>query len=161
MGADMTGELDSCLRVATIVTVAMMASVGVYVILAAVLVDRGEIPFQPAGMLPSLLPAALVAAAVLLVVAAQALYRMQLARLRGLAGAAGALAEYRRTHLIGLALSESAAIFGLVLTLLWGALLWCYALAALALVSMAALWPNRSRLQELLTPAGRAPIEPH
>jgi len=157
---DNATNLASFLRFATVVTIAMMASVGIYVALATFLVGSEDAPERLAGTLPSLLPAALVVVAALLVAAAQVLHRLQLGRLRAAADAVSALAEYRKVHLVSLALSESAAIFGLVLTLLYGDLRWCFGFAAVALASMAVLWPSRGRLAALLSPVERAPIEP-
>jgi hypothetical protein len=66
-----------------------------------------------------------------------------------------ALESYRLATMLAFILREGAAIVGLMLTLLTNQPMWCYVLAALAVVAMIWGWPRRDDLVNLLagTPA--------
>lgn len=104
--------------------------------------------FEPAG-LPEPLPWVFAGLGLALLLVAP------LVEARIKAGGAGAhpdraLATFRTGTIVGFALREAAALFGLVIAITTGRPLWCYALAAAALLAMAGAWPSQSRLERYL-----------
>jgi hypothetical protein len=159
---DLQGSITRALSVAIVLATAMMTSVLIYLVIAAVLVSQGARAMPAGTAMPSLLPPVLAVVAVMMLVAAEVLYRMQLGQLRARTAPADPdeiLKGYRQTLLVSLALRESTAIFGLVLTLLSGSLWWCAAFAAASLVAMALIWPTRRLLEELVS-IDSPPISP-
>ncbi len=152
--------LQGNLLISLLITTAFMASVLIYVFLAMFLVSRGQ-TFPEAGGRG--LQAMLVTAAVFGAAGAVGTFRIQMTAL-----ASGtqslppeiALSRLLRARIIGLALAESAAIMGLVLTLISNDINWSLALSALALGVMAYLWPRRRQLERIVIPGEVRPIEP-
>lgn len=159
---DLQGSVTRALGIAVILATAMAISVVIYLVIAVLLVSQsGGSPLGHAAM-PSLLPPMLAAVAVMMLVAAEVLYRIQLRQLRERSTPADPtelLASYRQTLLVSLALRESTAVFGLVLTLLSGNLWWCATFAAASLAAMALIWPTRRLMEELVSPDS-PPISP-
>lgn len=159
---DLQGSISRALGVAVVLATAMASSVLIYLVIAAFLVSQGG--GSPLGhdMMPSLLTPVLAVVAVMMLVAAEVLYRIQLRQLRERPTPADPdqiLTGYRQTLLVSLALRESTAVFGLVLTLLSGNLLWCAVFAAASLAAMAFIWPTRRLMEELVT-SDIPPISP-
>lgn len=57
------------------------------------------------------------------------------------------VAAFRTATIVGFALREAAAVFGLVIAITTGEAVWCYALSAAAILAMAGAWPSQSRLE--------------
>ncbi|MCG6963466.1 MAG: hypothetical protein LJE95_09390 [Acidobacteria bacterium] len=159
---DLPGSITRALSVAVVLATAMASSVIIYLVIAAFLVSQNRgAPLGHATM-PALLPPVLSVVAVMMLVAAEVLYRIQLRQLRERTEPADpdqVLTAYRQTLLVSLALRESTAVFGLVLTLLSGNLWWCAVFAAVSLAAMALIWPTR-RLMEELVGSDTPPISP-
>lgn len=98
--------------------------------------------FEPAG-LPGSVSTALAVAGVALLLLAPFVER----KLREGAPPAEAVAAFRRATVVGFALREAAALCGLLIAILTGEPLWCFALALAALVAMVAAWPSRGKLE--------------
>ncbi|HHQ49547.1 MAG TPA: hypothetical protein ENK19_11785 [Acidobacteria bacterium] len=154
------GMVDASLLMSSLITAAMLVSVLFYVLIAVLLLRRGQL-FLVSGV--SLLEPALAAAAVLGAVGGPWFFRM---RVRGLEEASRSTApeltleRLQRARIVGLALAETAAIFGLVLTLVTGRSVWCFGLAALSVAAMLTLWPRRGQLERVAFPGEARPIEP-
>lgn len=135
-------------RTAMVVKVALIASIGVYGAVAFVVARRGPLGQPPTPDVLRLMAFALGAFAVVLLVTAHLLPRLLLARLAAseqsrrraaeLGPEAAAAAVAFSVQVVQVALSESVAIFGLVLTLLSGDLTWFVGFGAAAVISMAA-----------------------
>lgn len=138
-------------RLVVIVCAALLVSLVIYVVLASFLVEQEG--FVVAGDLPPVLPPLLAVIGVAMLGVAQVIPSM-ITRQAGTASAD--LGERLRTAqtatIIGMALRESTAIFGLVITLLTGEILWVLALAALSALAMVVNWPRRSQFQSATGP---------
>lgn len=125
---------------------ALAASVLIYSGIAWFLTgEAAAVGFEPPG-LPHPWPWVLAGIGVALLLVAPLLE----ARIKA-AGAGKApdrsLAAFRTATVVGFALREAAAVFGLVIAVTTGDPLWCYVLSAAALVAMAGAWPSQSRLE--------------
>ena len=151
-----SGEVVSeQMRFLNVVCFALVASVGAYSVVAWFL--SGDSSALAAPDLPSALAWVGAAVAIALLVAAPIARRKMLEK--GALGGhsherqATALEGYRLATLLSFILREGAAIIGLMLTLLTGDPIWCYALGALTIVAMFTAWPRREELEAAL--AGR------
>jgi len=152
--------LRAALATSILITIAIMGSVVIYTLVAVLFVNQGQIFALPGG--PGL-RAGLLGAALLCAAGGPAFFRMQKATLKDSAGDMPpqvALARLLRARIIGLALAETAAILGLVLTLTTGDVRWSFILGLVSLASMAALWPRRRELEGLAFPGEAPAIEP-
>jgi len=140
---------------------ALMWSVLIYVGLAWFLGRQGAAGNMTKA-LPAALPGALLVAAALLLLASNRVPRMMLARAAEPDEAGGAIVPIQAVqsaYVVGFALRETVAIFGLVLTLTSGDMIWVLALSAVAILAMVAGWPTRSRVEAHLD-VGSGPLEP-
>jgi hypothetical protein len=142
------------LRFLNVVCAGMVASVAVYAVVAWFL---GTGSAMPGPELPDAFGWFGVAVAAALLVAAPIVQRRNLVATatgqRPEESRIAALEGFRLGTLLAFILREGAAIVGLMLSLLTGEPLWCYALGAVTIVAMISGWPRREDLQELL--AGR------
>ena len=149
--------VDAAVRITTVICAAILMSIPVYVLVAWVIVGQG-IPGAVGVGLPQAAPWALGAVGVALLVAAQAVWG---AMRRGAAAKPTPeerLASYRTAAIVSFALRESAAIVGLVITLLTGNLRWCLVLSAAAVLAMLLGWPRRADMVRLAGDPAAAPI---
>ena len=148
------GQLDEALRFLNIVSVAMVASVGVFAMVSW-FVASGPGAMGPVGPpLPQAVALIGVAVGVGLLLAAPIAHRKMVERaavsLRADERVDTALESYRLATMLAFILREGAAIVGLMLTLLTNQPMWCYVLSALAVVAMIWGWPRRDDLANLL-----------
>ncbi len=155
-----TGSLNHYLAMSMVLSAALSGAMVIVTVLGVVLARSGA---RGPADLPALLVPALVATGVLSAVAGVLLFRRERGELAGHAGveAPGVLqARLLRARILGLALVEVPAIFGLILTLFTGDPVWCLGLGGLALAVSFLLWPRRRELARLEKPEVPAPIEP-
>ncbi len=142
-----------------IIHFAILSATALYVMIAWVVTRRQS--HVPAGALPSWLPHVLATLGVAALLAAgpvsKLLMRLQKARGSGSRGLYQAIAQ---SHIVGVALRESAVIFGLVATFVTGSMLWVGGMGLFTLLALLATWPTRARLQLLVGMDGTTPIEP-
>lgn len=125
---------------------ALAASVVVYAGIAWFLTSEAVAAgFEPAGLAGSARAALIVGGLVMLLVAPLVEKRIRESG-RG-AAPAQALSVFRTATVVGFALREAAALFGLLIAVLTGEPFWCFALSAAALVAMIAAWPTRGKLE--------------
>jgi hypothetical protein len=148
--------VDATVRVTTVICIAILASIPLYVAIAWIVVGQGA--GELGGGLPPVLIWALGAVGIVVLVVAQAMW----AAMKGSAAArptpAERVASYRTAAVVSFALRESAAIIGLVITMLTGDLRWCVGLAAAAVLAMLLGWPRRADMQRLAGDPAAAPI---
>ncbi len=152
--------LRNSLLISVLITLAMMGSIVIYVLFAALFLKAGQSFAVPGG---AGLHTALAAAALLCAVGGPGYFRMQSRALgKGSRGSSAELALTRllRARIIGLALAETAAILGLVQALTSGDIRWSVALSLVALAAMAVLWPRRRQLEAIALPGEVRAIEP-
>jgi len=164
MGRDGLNGKDRVIQASYMVSVAialgMVLSVAVYVFVALLLVGKGQVFIVPEG---GSLRLVLVAAAVLSAAGGVGIFRTQRSALTGATHSLSpeeALSRLLRARIVGLALAETAAIMGLVLTLTTAEMSWSYALSGLALGAMVLLWPKRRQLERAALPEEVRSIEP-
>jgi hypothetical protein len=143
--------IDEETRFLSVVALAMVFSVLVFVGLAWFLLDRVEDPLVVAA-LPAPIAWAGALAAVALLVAAPLIHRRLLQRIEG-PGPEGDPAPVVEGHrfatILVFMLREAAAILGLMIALVSGQAIWVYGLGGLALVAMFTAWPRRDELERL------------
>jgi hypothetical protein len=157
MAENAEARVDEALRFLNIVCMALVVSVAV---LAAVAWFVANGP-GAMGLVGPPLPAAVayfgVAVGVALLVAAPLVHRRMLDRTNASQRADerldGALESFRLATLLAFILREGAAVVGLMVTVLTNEPMWCYILAALALVAMISAWPRREQVAGFLQPA--------
>ena len=148
--------VDATVRVTTVICIAILASIPLYVAIAWIVVGQGA--GRLAGGLPPVLTWALAAAGIAVLAIAQVVWA---AMKRGAAAKptpAERLASYRSAAVVSFALRESAAVIGLAVTFLTGDVRWCLALSAAALLAMLLGWPRRADMVRLAGDPATAPI---
>lgn len=148
--------VDATARVTTVICIAILASIPLYVAIAWIVVDQGA--GKLGGGLPPVLTGALAAAGIAVLAIAQAVWG---AMKRGAAAKptpAERLASYRSAAVVSFALRESAAVIGLAVTFLTGDVRWCLALSAAALLAMLLGWPRRADMVRLAGDPAAGPI---
>jgi len=153
--------LRNSLLTSVLITLAMMVSVVIYVPVAIFFVRSGQTfaTAETPGLHGVLLGAAMLCAA-----GGLGFFRMQTKPLFEDSRATSpelVLTRLLRARIVGLALAETAAILGLVLTLTTGNIRWSVALSLISLATMAALWPRRRQLERLVLPGEVRAIEPN
>ena len=147
-------RVDEALRFLYVVCIGMILSVGVLVVVAWFVASGPGALGQVGPPVPQALAYVGVAVGLALLVAAPIVYRKMLARaattLRADERADTVLESFRLATLLSFILREGAAIVGLMLTLLTNEPMWCYVLAALAIVAMIWGWPRQEQVTELL-----------
>lgn len=133
---------------------ALAASVLVYAGVAWFLTsEAAAVGLEPTG-LPDPLPWVFLGLGIVMLLAAPLVE----ARIRA-AGAgrkpAQAVAAFRTATIVGFALREAAAVFGLVIAITTGEAVWCYALSLAAILAMVGAWPSQSRLERFARGAVR------
>ena len=139
---------------------AMSASMVLYPAVAWFVVESGS---GPGVQVPSLLAPVLTAMGLTSAVGGVVFFRGRLRRIRRRADTTAPpelRARLLGARIVGLAMVEVLAIFGLILTLLTGELWWSLGSGGLALAASLLLWPTRRQLAELSGPDPSAPIEP-
>jgi len=142
-------------RLRTLAT-AFCASAALYIVVAVIL-ERVvgldalmEIPFSVAAGIAVL--------QLLVILAGYLISRAMRAPRRSRTGAAPdpeeALGRYTASVIVASAFREAAAVFGLLLTLLTGDLIWVTLLATVAVISMVVHWPRREAVQDYLQQQG-------
>ncbi len=146
-------RVDEAVRFLNVVCIGMVISVG-FLAVVAWFVASGP---GAAGQVGPPLPRALVfiglGVGVGLLFVAPLAHRKMLERsgsLRADERTDTALESYRLATLLAFILREGAAIVGLMLTLLTNEPMWCYVLAALAIVAMIWGWPRQEQVAALL-----------
>jgi len=135
---------------------AFLVSVAVYVLVARLVMGKA-----PAlAPLPELLPWILAGVAVLALLSAQPLGALMARNAESQPTPEARQAGYRQAVVVAFAVRESAAIFGLVLTLLTGDLSWVLILAAAAVLAMVIGWPRRAQFDRLGRSDTEAPPPP-
>ena len=141
------------LRILGIICAALVGSVLFYGVLAWFLLAQGAIgPGEEGGpgpFVPYVLAALGFCALVAAPVVSSAVFR---------SGGGGKetpdpeqmLARYQTSVIVGFAVRESAAVFGLVATFLTGDLIWVGVLGLAASLAMIAAWPRREKVQSVL-----------
>lgn len=140
-------RLEGALTQIRIIAVALASSVAVYGVVAWVVTGGASDGGEPIGL-------AVPIVAVLVAMAVMDLFLAPLIERALLGGVAGqplerALAQYRKSKIVGFAFREAAAVLGLMIALFTGEPAWCYALAAATLVAMALAWPSREAVERL------------
>ena len=148
------GRVDEALRFLYVVCIGMILSVGVFAIVAwFVASGPGELG-QVGPPVPQALAYVGFAVGLALLVAAPLVHRRMLARATSTVRAEErtdtVLESFRLATLLAFILREGAAIVGLMLTLLTNEPMWCYVLAALAIIAMITGWPRPDQVQQLL-----------
>jgi hypothetical protein len=141
------------LRFLNVVCAGLVVSVAVYAMVAW-FIGSGDGSIMGGPELPSGIGWVGVAVAAALLIAAPIVQRKNLEgaarRQRADEAIVAALETYRLGTLLAFVLREGAAIVGLMLTLLTGEEMWCYALSAVTIVAMIWGWPRREDLDGLL-----------
>ncbi len=137
-------------RLVVIVCAALLVSLVIYVVLASFLVEQEG--FVVAGDLPPVLPPLLAAIGVAMLGIAQVIPSLIARQARATSDVGERLRTAQTATIIGMALRESTAIFGLVITLLTGEIVWVLALAGLSALAMVVNWPRRSQFQSATGP---------
>jgi hypothetical protein len=143
------------MRFLNVVCFALVAGVGVYSVVAWFLTSGSDSiggPDLPRGLA---IAGALVAVALLVAapVAKRKILDKAAVGARADERVTTAVESFRLATLLSFILREGAAIVGLMLTILTGEPMWCYALGALTVVAMFTGWPRREELEAVL--AGR------
>lgn len=149
-GSDPEGpELAREVALLAVIAGALAASVLVYAGVGWFLTSEAMAAgFEPAG-LPGSVSTALGVAGFALLLIAPVVERKLREASRG-AAPAEAVAAFRRATVVGFALREAAALFGLLIAIFTGEPLWCFGLALAALVAMIAAWPSRGKLERFV-----------
>lgn len=145
-------RIEEELKLVNVLCLALVASVGIYAGMAWYLVD-GPGAFRAIAAEASLLVWGGVAVAALLLLVAPVVYRklLEQAERPSVTGDISApLAHYRMAVLLSHVLREGAALIGLMIALLSGETLWCYALCGVTVIAMFAGWPRRRDLEEVV-----------
>ena len=147
------GRVDEAMRFLNVVCIGMVLSVGALVVVSW-FVASGPGAQGPVGPpLPRALAFIGFAVGVGLLLAAPIVHRKMLARsarsLRADEHTDTALESFRLATLLAFILREGAAIVGLMLTLLTNEPMWCYLLAALAIIAMIWGWPRLEQVAAL------------
>jgi len=148
--------VDASAQVTIVICFAILASIPFYVAVAWMV--AGQYPGASGGGLPAVLFWVLAAVGIALLAAAQAVWA---AMKRGAAARptpAERLASYRTAAIVSFAMRESAAIIGLVISLLTGDLRWCLALSAAAVLAMLLGFPRSADMVRLAGDPAAAPI---
>lgn len=148
--------VDASTQVTIVICFAILASIPFYVAVAWMV--AGQRADASGGGLPAVLVWALAAVGIALLAAAQAMWA---AMKRGAAARptpAERLSSYRTAAIVSFAMRESAAIIGLVISLLTGDLRWCLALSAAAVLAMLLGFPRRADMVRLAGDPAAAPI---
>ena len=148
--------VDASARVTIVICFAILASIPVYVAVAWMV--AGQRADASGSGLPAVLVWALAAVGIALLAAAQTVWA---ALKRGAAARptpAERLASYRTAAIASFAMRESAAIIGLVISLLTGDLRWCLALSAAAVLAMLIGFPRHADMVRLAGDPAAAPI---
>ena len=148
-------------RVLSILCGSLFGSLAVYVGIAWFLLRQGSIITAHTGDLPAVLPVALTAVAIMVLVTAEAVSRRILAQASQSAAAGdpeALLNAYQSSTIVGFAMRESAAVIGLALTLLTAAIFWVVALSAASAAAMLIAWPRKEKVRQLAQ-GDRAPID--
>lgn len=148
MQPDPNASLDQFARITTIIAFAVAAAVPLYVLVAWVVAPQDPAMAGDRGLVGTL-AIALGVVAVGTLIAAQGLFRTRVAAARRQATPEQRLATYRVAVIIALALKESVAIYGLVLSLLDGDPLWAMGFGVVALAAMTLSWPRRTEMEAL------------
>jgi hypothetical protein len=156
MNADETRQLTTRLQ---LIYGGLIAAVLIYVAVAWLAVAQGNVQAQP---LPDLLVAVLVGLAGADLLAGPAIRQILLKQVDGSGGeipGPEAGMKIQRAYVAGAAVTEAAAVFGLILTFLSGRVVWTVVLSAAVVVALLASWPSRSKVRSLLGIPGM-PLEP-
>ncbi len=139
---------------------AILNATVLYVVVAWMVTRSSEPALE--GATPEWLPHVLAALGLAALVAAGPVSKllMRSQKARSGSGPQGLRQAIMQSHIIGAAIRESAAIYGLVATFVTGSMLWVGGMSLLTVLALLATWPTRSRLQPLVGIDETAPIEP-
>jgi len=147
-------RVDEAVRFLNVVCIGMVMSVGFLAVVAWFVASGPGAGGQVGPPLPRALVYVGLAVGVGLLLVAPVAHRKMLDRsgrsLRADERADTALESFRLATLLAFLLREGAAIVGLMLTLLTNEPMWCYVLAALAIVAMIWGWPRQEQVVALL-----------
>ncbi len=144
MGDLQKETLDTQYRQIAIVSFAMIASVVMYMIFAWFLPlkagDSGELGIPWIAM---------AAVGLGLLAAAPMISRILMANQPPTAAVEERIVKFKAATIVGFALRESAAVIGLMITMLTGDFRWVAALGSLTILAMLLAFPKRSHLEKL------------
>lgn len=155
-------DVGPTVRTLSIICAAILMSVPVYAIIAILLNGSGAGGFPPEAVPRPVVPVLVVAAALLLL-SAPSIGRAVRRPSRDMTGGATdspahRLERFRTGHIMAFALRETAAILGLVVTLVTGNVNWVLGLGAAAMIAMLLGWPRRADARRLVK-SDAAPLE--
>jgi len=148
--------VDASARITIVLCLAILASIPFYVAVAWMV--AGQRANASGGGLSEVLVWALAAVGIALLAAAQAVWATLKRGAAARPTPAERLASYRTATIVSFAMRESAAIIGLVISLLTGDLRWCLALSAAAVLAMLLGFPLRAHMVRLAGDPAAAPI---
>lgn len=150
-------QVDEAMRFLNVVCGALVASVAAFAMVAWFVASGPGARGLVGPPLPDAVAFLGVAVGVGLLLAAPIVHRKMLEpaamAMRQAEQVDAALESFRLATMLAFILREGAAIVGLMLTLLTNQPMWCYALAALAVVAMIWGWPREEQLAGLLAGA--------
>ncbi len=150
--------IEQRLRFMGIICAALVGSVFIYAAIAWLLLAQGEIGPADGGSQFPTLSYVLAGLGFCALVVAPKISSMVLRSDGGLdENPEQTLQRYQTSVIVGFAVRESAAIFGLVATFLTGNMAWVAGLAMAAALTMIAAWPRKESLLSALK-TGPAPI---
>ncbi len=150
-------SIDLFMRVASVICLAILIAVPIYIVVAYVVVGQNPDGYT-SGVGPAV-PWILAAIAVAQIPVAAAVTSALKRSAASKSTVGDRLASLRVAIITGFALRESTTIIGLVITFLTGDLRWCLGLGALSMLSMLAAWPRRREAEALAADPATAPIE--
>lgn len=148
--------VDASAQVTIVICIAILASIPCYVAVAWMV--AGQRADASGGGLPPILFWTLGAVGIALLAAAQAVWAAMKQGAATRPTPVERLASYRTAAIVSFAMRESAAIVGLVISLLTGDLRWCLALSAAAVLAMLLGFPRRAEMVRLAGDPASAPI---
>jgi F0F1-type ATP synthase membrane subunit c/vacuolar-type H+-ATPase subunit K len=146
MDATHPAEIEQSMRVTQTIAAAFMASIVIYMVIAAAVGPTTESP--DSDRLRDLATAFLVLSVGSLLVA-RVIFQSRLRMAREGATPIERLQRYRTAVVLAFALRETVAIYGLVLSFATGDGRWVFGFGLVALATMAMGWPRRSQMVEL------------
>jgi len=149
-------SLVDAARVTIVVCLAILTSIPFYVAVAWMV--AGQRADADGVALPAVLAWALAAVGLALLAAAQAVWATLKRGAAARPTPAERLASYRTAAIVSFAMRESAAIIGLVISLLTGDLRWCLALSGAAALAMLLGFPRSADMVRLAGDPAAAPI---
>lgn len=149
---DLESRIDERMRILTIICAALVGSVVIYGAVGWFLLTQGGI--APGGILSEVpivpyILAALGLGALIFAPIVTSLMLKQGGNQPDPGNPEPALMRYQSSVIVGFAVRESAAVMGLVATILTGSVIWIVALSTATVAAMLMAWPRRENLVAL------------